>query len=178
MNDEALSRRVMQGDEAALAELVARYHSAIYGYLYRYTGDPALADDLAQETFIRLVTQRTAPPTHFRAWLYTVATNLARDHFRSAAYRREQALELDDRARQSAEPPALENADVNVAAALLKLSPPQREVIVLRFYHDLKLDEIAQITDAPLGTVKSRLFHALKGLKGFLAVTEINYDRG
>ena len=48
---------------------------------------------------------------------------------------------------------------------------------MLRFYHDLKLDEIAAITGAPLGTVKSRLFHALKGLKGFLAITEIDHDR-
>ncbi len=70
-----------------------------------------------------------------------------------------------------------EAPDTDVAAALLSLPPSQREVIILRFYHDLKLDEIAEITSAPLGTVKSRLFHALKSMKGFLAIMEIDHDR-
>ncbi len=177
MDDEALYRAVLRGDETALAELVARYHSAIYGYLYRYTGDPALADDLAQETFIRLVTNRGAPPARFRAWLYTIATNLARDHFRSAAYRHEQTVDFTDRGESIADDRLPDVPQADVAAALIALPSPQREVIVLRFYHDLKLDEIAAITGAPLGTVKSRLFHALKGLKGFLAITEIDHDR-
>lgn len=173
MDDEALYRRVRGGDETALAELVARYHSPVYQFLYRYSGDPALADDLAQETFIRLLAYRGEAPTHFRAWIYTVATNLARDQFRSAAYRREQTVDLEDYEAQPADPP--EGDDM--AAALASLTPAHREVVLLRFYHDLKLDEIADITGAPLGTVKSRLFHALKGLKGFLAVTESRYDR-
>lgn len=177
MDDEALYRAVTRGDEAALADLVARYHTPIYQFLYRYTGDPALADDLAQETFIRVVTQRGDPPAHFRAWLYTIATNLARDHYRSAAYRHEQAVDFAEHAGSVADETLPEAAHTAIAAALLQLPPQQREVIVLRFYDNLKLDEIAEITGAPLGTVKSRLFHALKGLKGFLAITEIRYDR-
>ncbi|MCC6805720.1 MAG: sigma-70 family RNA polymerase sigma factor [Anaerolineae bacterium] len=176
MDDEAVYRQMRQGDEAALAELVARYHTAVYRFLYRYTGDPALADDLAQEAFIRLVTYRGDAPVHFRAWIYTIATNLARDHFQSAAYRHEQAVDFETD-EPSADDSLPESADVDVTSALMSLPPAHREVIILRFYHDLKLDEIAAVTGAPLGTVKSRLFHALKRLKGFLAVMEIDHDR-
>lgn len=173
MDDEVLYQRVRDNDETALAELVARYHAPIYQFLYRYTGDPALADDLAQETFIRVLAYRGEAPAHFKAWIYTIATNLARDQFRSAAYQHEQSVDLDDYEAHTADSP--ESADVVVA--LKSLTPLHREVIILRFYHDLKIEEIAAITGVPPGTVKSRLFHALKGLKGFLAVTEIRYDR-
>lgn len=171
-----LYRQVSRGNEAALVELVARYHSPIYQFLYRYTSDPALADDLAQETFIRLLAFRGEPPAHFRSWLYTIAMNLARDHFRSTIYRHE-PLGFDEEVEQIADDHLPEGPNSDLVAALMTLPSAQREVIILRFYHDLKLEEIADITDAPLGTVKSRLFHALKGIKGFLAVTELRYDR-
>ena len=64
-----------------------------------------------------------------------------------------------------------------MASALAQLSPDHREVLILRFYHDLKLEEIADVTHTPVGTVKSRLFHALKQMKGLVALTEVLHDR-
>lgn len=176
-DDETLYRQVLQGKEAALIELVRRYHVPLYKFLCRYTGDVALADDLTQETFTRLITYQGVPPTHFKSWAYTVARNLARDHFKSARYRLE-------RAADGAEETAVFFEDTDFAAddreavvhALAKLSPDHREVLILRFYHDLKLEEIADVTSTPVGTVKSRLFHALKQMKGFLALTEVIHD--
>lgn len=178
VDDEALYALVMRGDETALAELVARYHSPIYKFLHRYTGDAALADDLAQETFIRLLQFHGQPPQRFKPWVYTIATNIARDYFRSASFRHENTISFtgDERAISSSTSMP-ENDSMDVKSALLRLTPEHREVLLLRFYHDLKLDEIAEVTGTPVGTVKSRLFHALKWLKGFLAVTEIAYDR-
>ena len=174
--DERLYRQMLNGDETALNELVGRYHRPIYQFLCRYTADPALADDMAQETFIRVLKYRGTAPRRFKSWIFAIAANLARDHFRSAGYRYEQTVELSDDIAigQTGIP---ENHGEDIAAALAQLSPEQRETIILRFYHDLQLDEIAEITGAPLGTVKSRLFHALKGLKGFLAIMEHSYDR-
>ena len=172
MDDETLYQQVRHKNEAALGELVARYHSPIYKFLARYTGDAALADDMAQETFIRLLTHAGPPPQRFKAWIYAIATNLARDHFRSAAYRYERLTDFNESEDYLSHAP-LDTDRNDVGAALASLPPEQREVIILRFYHDLKLDEIAEITHAPLGTIKSRLFHALKGLKGFLAVMEV-----
>jgi DNA-directed RNA polymerase specialized sigma subunit len=92
----------------------------------------------------------------------TIASNLARDHFRSARYRYERVTDFDDDEHDFGNDfsfPADERGDV--VNALAKLSPDHREVLILRFYHDLKLEEIAEVTGTPLGTVKSRLVHAL-----------------
>ena len=175
--DETLYQRVMAGDRAALSALVDRYHGPLRRFLYRHTGDAMLADDLVQETFTRLLTHQGAPPERFHAWVYTIAANLARDTFRTAYHRREQADPFDSEA-----PPvggrtparALDDALIadagrqQVMAALQALSPDHRAVVILRFYHELPLAEIATITGAPLGTVKSRLYYALKQLKGTL----------
>jgi RNA polymerase sigma-70 factor (ECF subfamily) len=116
------------------------------------------------------LTYRGQPPTRFKSWAYTIAINLARDTFKSARYRYEQASDFEDIEADEATFTFDERREV--IEALAKLTPDHREVVVLRFYHDLKLEEIAEVTGAPLGTVKSRLFHALKQLKGFLAVKD------
>lgn len=178
LDNETLYQQVLEGSEAALAELVKRYHSPLYKFLYRHTGDPALADDLAQETFMRLITYRGELPTRFKSWAYTIASNLARDYFKSARYRYERVTDFNDDAEVLSDDFSFAPDDRGeVIAALAKLSPEHREVLILRFYHDLKLEEIAEVTSTPLGTVKSRLFHALKGLRGFLALMEVVHDR-
>ena len=180
-SDEALYRRIVAGDEAALRTLIDRHREALFGFLYRMTNDRAIAEDLLQETFMRLVTHRGKSPDRFRAWLYTIAANLARDHFRSAHVRHTStdALDgLDLREASIAEESLLRNAErERVARALQELPPEQREVIILRFYHELRLDEIALISDVPLGTVKSRLFYALKRLKALLVIAESETQR-
>lgn len=175
-SDEQLYTSVLQGDQAALTALVERYHGALLRYLYRQTGHTQTAEDLVQETFIRLITYRGAPPRAFKAWAYTIATNLARDYFRSAVYRREwtspdgapedeqRGEETDGRYYREAEG-VLEST---AGQALQRLPPEQREVLALRFYHDLRLEDIAQICGAPLGTIKSRLYQALRKLKALV----------
>jgi RNA polymerase sigma-70 factor, ECF subfamily len=173
LDDQILYGRLKAGDEDALEALIERYHRPLYAFLYRLTDDQALADDLAQEVFIRLVKHQGEPPQYFRAWLFTIARNLAHDHFRSRNYRREQSLDaigeeqtVDEAWGISPEHHAIYlDGQQEVITALQTLSAEQREVIILRFYHDMALSEIADITNAPLGTVKSRLFHALKRLK-------------
>lgn len=168
--DARLLQAMSQGDEAALAQLLGRYHRPVHDFLFRLTDHAALADDLTQEVFIRLLRQPPPSATNLRAWLFTVGRNRAYDHFRSAAYRYAGDTALDDITLPTGFPlpedaAILSDARLQVAAALQDLPPQQREVVVLRYYHDLTLTDIANITDAPLGTVKSRLFHGLKKLK-------------
>src|SRR6185369_5103422 len=128
----------------------------------RQTDDLHHAEDLLQETFTRLITFQGAAPDNFRAWIYTIARNLAYDYFRSRSAPHsalpEQLpddLDLDDRLIQRAR-------QEEIAGCLQRLSPEHREVVILRFYQDLKLEEIAEIVGLSVGTVKSRLFHALR----------------
>src|SRR5918998_262095 len=162
-SDEALYAAVLGGDQQALEELVRRYHHPLLQFVYRQTGDRHLAEDLVQELFTRLVTYPGAPPQRFRPWALTIARNLVHDHFRSGYARREHVL-------QPAEHDAM--ADVPDTTPQmgerLERAANQREVLVLRFYDELKLEEIAAVTNAPVGTVKSRLFHALKQLQARL----------
>src|SRR5258708_11942488 len=88
-SDELLIAAVLAGDQVAFATLVSRHHAPLLGYLYRLVGgDRPLAEDLVQETLLHVLRQRTRPSDRpFKPWLYTIATNLARDYFKSAAER-------------------------------------------------------------------------------------------
>lgn len=173
--DEDLARAIQRGDARALNTLVERHHASLLGYLYRMTGgDRPLAEDLVQETFLRVL--RSIRQYHsaqrFKPWLYTIATNLARDHFKRADTRRTDpiqtgTLSLPD--PNQPEPTFLAHDDARqVIAALAQLPDLQRETVILRYYQDLSLAEIAETLNIPVGTVKSRLSIGLNRLKDLL----------
>jgi RNA polymerase sigma-70 factor, ECF subfamily len=185
LSDEQLLAAVLAGEMEALAVLVTRYQAPLTGYLDRLVGpDWALAQDLAQETFVRVLRQHTCRGNRpFKPWLYAIATNLARDHFKSAAVQR--AMPLDDElasrlanweARPEEHALAVERA-ADVAEALRGLSAEYRATLVLRFYNGLSLQEIADTLEVPLGTVKSRLSVGLRRLREVL-VTRARAEEG
>jgi RNA polymerase sigma-70 factor, ECF subfamily len=184
-SDEQLMASMIAGDQQALATLVTRHHAPLLGYLYRLTGgDRPLAEDLVQETFLRLLRQRTRPAEcPFKPWLYKIATNLARDHFKSAAVRLRSSLGsvglLGDEGNPllhifDHDPGPEERAlageqGSEVRAALARLSEDYRVVVLLRFYQGFSLQEIAETLQIPLGTVKSRLSVGVHRLRAVLA---------
>lgn len=179
--DETLIEQAQRGDRAALTGLVERHHAPLVGYLYHATnGRRDLAEDLAQEAFIRVVQNLSAyqPGRPFKPWLYTIATNLVRDHYRRLDTRRtaEWSDALEDAAARPEEDPeaAFLTAERGgaVSAALLQLSAPLRATLLLRFSQDLSLEEIAQVLGIPPGTVKSRLSNAVRQLRDHLAAQE------
>jgi RNA polymerase sigma-70 factor (ECF subfamily) len=178
-SDEQLMSAVIVGDQAALATLVMRHHAPLLGYLYRLVGgDRLLAEDLLQETLLRVLRQPTCPPGRpFKPWLYTIATNLARDHFKSAAVRQRECrdnekqalLQLSDGAPGPEERALMIEQGSEVRAALAQLSEDYRIVVVLRYYQGFSLLEIAETLHIPLGTVKSRLSVGTRRLREVLA---------
>ena len=166
-SDEQLMVAVMAGDRIALAALVTRHHGSLLGYLYRLSGgDRTLAEDLVQETLLHMLRQRTYRCDRpFKPWLYRIATNLARDHFKSAAVRQrwregdaEEVLLHLYESEPSPEEQALAAEQGNeVRVALAQLREEERVVVLLRFYQGFSLQEIAEALHIPLGTVKSRL---------------------
>ena len=159
--------QVQAGDEAALAELMGRYRGPLFGFLHRRS-DGAAADDLFQEAWIRVVRakDRFDPRRRFSTWLFQIANNLCRDRARRRATQRRA---LDEVARQMEDAPASDPPDpwqADRALRLLDTLPGRlREVLVLRYYHDLGEREIAEILGIPRGTVKSRLHKAIAELR-------------
>lgn len=174
ITDEQLALQLQQGHRAALATLVERHYDALLGYLYRMmSGDRALAEDLVQETFLRVLTavQQYQHPRPFKPWLYAIATNLARNHYKRADTRHTDSVD-DDLECEDGDVPEdvlLARDEVQaVIAALAALSDEQREVIVLYYYQSLEGPEIAAALNIPLGTVRSRLAAGVRRLRQWM----------
>jgi RNA polymerase sigma-70 factor (ECF subfamily) len=170
VEDEAVKLR--RRDPETLVALVGRYQHRLYRYLLRLVHDSAAAEDLFQQTWLRVVQniRRYDPRRSFEAWLFSVAHNLAMDHLR-----RRQPESLDEPAASreevaAADPDALERLLARERAGLLEAAVAElpavyREALTLRFEEDMKLEEMAEVIHAPLSTVKSRLRRALEGLR-------------
>ncbi|MGH9728385.1 MAG: RNA polymerase sigma factor [Candidatus Acidiferrales bacterium] len=173
---EAEVARLRRGDLDALAELVTRYQHRLYRYLLRMVRQPAEAEDLFQQTWLRVAGQiaRFDPRRNFEAWLFTLARNLTIDHLRRL---RPESLEEHEEKHlgtpaslRASEPAALDVVIARERAQLLAeamdgLPVMYREVLALRFEEEMKLEEIAEVLNAPLSTVKSRLRRGLENLR-------------
>lgn len=172
-SDQELVERALRGDQEAFRALVSRYERMVYNLLARMLRDPALAEDLAQDTFVRAFSHLATfdPRYKFSNWLLRIAHNAAIDAMR----RRGPTLlplEGDEGAGSPADSVAaprgedgllrVERQDLARAleAGMARLRPEYRQVLVLRYHEDLGYDEIARITGLPLGTVKSYLHRA------------------
>jgi RNA polymerase sigma-70 factor (ECF subfamily) len=181
---DRLLRRARRRDPQALHELVDIYSARLFGLLYWLTGSRETAEDLLQETFLRVV--RTIPEYRhggrFEAWLFRIAANLARDHARRLKRRgRPVALEGSGGAGEPGHPDLADTgrpdplaellkkeAEQRVSAVLQELSEAEREIILLRHFSELSFREIAELLDIPLGTALARAHRALKRLKAAL----------
>jgi len=189
LSDEGCARLAQEGDDAAMNELVRRYASGIYSLFARIFADREYASDATQEVFLRAHhnLDRFDCKRRFRAWIFTIAWNFARDQFRYRK-RREGAkiLSLDvyrrqsDGGRTSIEPPddrarpsdeLLESKEraLWVREALERLLPSQRALLLLREFEGLSYEELADLVGCKLGTIKSRLHRARMELKEALS---------
>ncbi len=171
--DKELAERLRKRDAQALAELYDRYGRVVYSLIVRVVRDGALAEDLVQETFLRVWNRAQgfdAERGALGSWLMAVARNRAIDYLRSAGGRERNALELEGVDHPSlyrdmeSDILASDKARV-VRSALEKLSPRQREVIELAYFEGLTQTEMAERMGQPLGTVKTWVRAALKSLR-------------
>ncbi len=176
-SDEDLMRRAQQEDRAAFTMLMRRYEHPLFNYLARMIGSRADAEDLVQESFLRVHRHRDRYRVGrpFRPWLYRIATNLAKDHMRYHARRRHASLDApvagdDDRllgdalADPGAGPRAIAEAtelQARLEAAVQSLPVKHRTVFLMARYDNMPYDEIARTLRVPVGTVKSRMNKAV-----------------
>jgi RNA polymerase sigma-70 factor (ECF subfamily) len=168
-SDQALLQRIAQGDEEAFRALFERYQARLYHFILRTVGESMLAEDVFQETFIRVAQNARAfqPRAKVVTWIYRIAYHLSID-----ALRRDKRLldceAIDERLPDGAGEPldaALLGAQRSqLLGALASLSPEHRAVVLLSIVEERSHQEIADLTGVPVGTVKSRLHYALKRL--------------
>ncbi len=175
-----LIERATSGREDGFEEIVRRYQRPIAAYVYRMIGDYESSLDLTQEVFIKIYASLTRyrPEYKFSTWIYRIAHNVAVDHLRRSTSRRERSLTLETSDAEEFERPLFMNAPnpeqesereerrVEIEAVIGSLPPAYRELIVLRHAHDMNYDEIAEVTNLPLGTVKNRIFRAREAMRG------------
>jgi RNA polymerase sigma-70 factor (ECF subfamily) len=162
-SDEELMAAVARGDERALGALVERHAAPLHAHLARACGSRVDADDLLQETWVRVArgarTYRTGQPV--RPWLHGIAAHLANDLWRRRAVRARLAPQV------ASDPPSgLGPLDgLALRERVARLPERLREVVWLRYYADLDEAEMAAALDVPRGTVKSRLHGAIRALR-------------
>lgn len=163
-----------RGDPAAWEELVRLHQEGVFRFAYLQLEDPEEAADVAQETFLRAfrALHRYDAARPLRPWLLSIAANLARNRRRAlgryaAALQRYVRLDPEAGGRPSGEPQGVEVAqrDQGLWQAVRRLSPDDRQIILLRFYLQLPVAETGQVLGVAEGTVKSRLSRALGRLQ-------------
>lgn len=187
LTDEVLMLRLKGGEKRALALLIERWQRSLYRHIYRMVLDAALAEDLFQETFLRIYASihRYKPTAKFSTYAFKIATNLSINEIKKRQRRRPVALQEelggdDDRTyghvvqdeRDTPDSFAERVQDIGmIREALNELPEHQRAVLVLSFYEGLPYEEIAEILDCSVGTVKSRVHRAKKAIAGYLKET-------
>ncbi len=179
-SDEELIRRFQEDDLYAYELLVDRYKDQLLNFAYRFLGNYEEAEDVVQETFLRLYRKRHAyrQIAKFSTWIYTIAGNLAKTELRKRKRRKlisisdmgfnEKDFELEDFRADTERGTDRALMDKYLQKAIEELPPRFRQVIVLRDIQELSYEEIGEIINAPLGTVKSRLNRARLKLQGKL----------
>jgi len=180
----AISAGLKRQDPGLLDELIVRYQHRLLRYLLYLTGNREMAEDLFQEVWMRVLVRGAQfnGKARFETWLFAIARNLVIDQSRKRTLTsldelmdgpggEERALPLD---LAGVEPSSFDHAALHqdrerIAAALIGLETIYREVLVLRFYEEMSLEEIAQVTRTPLSTIKSRLYRGMAILKPRLA---------
>ena len=175
-SDEALMLAYASGDAMAFEQLYARHRGKLYRYLLRQLRDNALADELFQDVWQRVISARAGwkPDAGFATWLYTIAHHRLGDHWRSLKHRPSAPADADERMARVADPDTPERVlseferRRQLQLALDDLPEEQREVLLLRLEQELTLEEIADITGVGRETVKSRLRYAMDKLRARL----------
>jgi len=174
-----------EGDASAFNLLVWRWEKPLFNFVYKYVGHADTAEDLVQETFVRVLKniERYTHRGSFSTWLYRIAINLCKDHLKK---KRLPMVSLHDyyttasgekvyvKDRVAGDGPAAdavvgaEDLGETVRRLLSGLPEEQRVVILMKEYQEMTFREIAEVLEVPEGTVKSRLYHGLRTMRSQL----------
>lgn len=185
--DVQLMLGVKAGDDSSFELLLARYRTPLIHFLGRMVKDPAMAEDLAQEVFLRVYRARAGykPSAKFTTWLFRIATNLALNAVRDERHRQrdvsieqpgegrmeedDQPLEVPDRRPGIVEALVERDRAAFIQRAILRLPEKQRAAVLMHKYHEMDYDQIAEALECSESALKSLLFRAYETLRVELA---------
>jgi len=183
--DAVLVKNYISGDESALASLIERHQSKIYGFIYSKINDRDLSDDIFQDTFIMVIktlkSQSYNEEGKFLPWVMRIAHNLVVDHYRKAKkmpfqreteeysifnYMTDNSLNIEGQIITA-------QVESDLAKLLDELPADQKEVLVMRMYQDLSFKEIADLTGVSINTALGRMRYALLNLRKIIEKNQI-----
>jgi len=176
--DEVLVRRLREGDDWAGEDLAKRHATSLLRYLQRLVHSDQLAEELHQQTWMSALEnldkfEVTSGSGGFKAWLYRIATNKAHDHWRSRGREKKVKeglrLVIEETAPEASHRMEGAEAEAKLRAAMELLPASQKEVLLLRYYSNLKFVEIAEMLGCPLNTALGRMHKAMIRLRQLLA---------
>jgi RNA polymerase sigma-70 factor (ECF subfamily) len=186
VSDQQVVVYAQEGREDAYRELIRRYERPVYSLIYRMVRDNETAEDLAQETFIKVLNHidRYRPEFKFSSWLFKIANNITIDHLRrrqldtisiegapdavTGESMRATAVTVKSAGESPLEELESKELGASIEKAIAKLRPEYRACIILRHVEDYSYDEIAEIVKLPLGTVKTYIHRARQELREYL----------
>ena len=165
-DERELLPQIAAGDKDAMRRLYEAYHASLSGFLRRRTRDDALVDDVVQETMLQVwkVADQYNGKSSPKTWIFAIANNKLTDRFRKLK-RYTVTDDLPEVVDEASDPEAVvQNSQdaARVRHCLSQLKDQQRTAVELAFFQDLKYEEIAEVENAPVGTIKTRIFHAKK----------------
>ena len=171
-------RAAQAGDLDALGELFVRHQSRVYALCYRLTNDESAADDLTQESFLRVLRygHSFSGQSKFTTWLYRVVRNRCNDYHtaRSRDMKHQETFAADPTAGRT-DPVIESDRPELLREALARMSPEKREILVLSRYQKLKYREIAELCQESVGTIKVRAHRAMRELRRIFL--ELEHER-
>ena len=183
--DAVLVKNYMSGDESALATLIQRHQSKIFGFIYSKVNDRDLSDDIFQDTFIKVIktlkSQSYNEEGKFLPWVMRIAHNLVIDHFRKA-----KKMPLQRETDEYSVFNFMTDNGLNIEGQMIsdqvasdltklldELPEDQKEVLVMRMYQDLSFKEIAELTGVSINTALGRMRYALLNLRKIIEKNQI-----
>ena len=183
--DAVLVKNYMSGDESALATLIQRHQSKIFGFIYSKVNDRDLSDDIFQDTFIKVIktlkTQSYNEEGKFLPWVMRIAHNLVVDHFRKS-----KKMPLQRETDEYSVFNFMTDNGLNIEGQMIsdqvasdltklldELPEDQKEVLIMRMYQDLSFKEIAELTGVSINTALGRMRYALLNLRKIIEKNQI-----
>ncbi|MBN1351997.1 RNA polymerase sigma factor [candidate division KSB1 bacterium] len=175
-SDEQLMLRYCRGNRQAMADLIERYRDEMLNFFYRRVDSQALAEDLVQELFLKVIRHAAGfkARSKFSTWLYRIAINQLKNYYRRPKL--EALSEKTDAIEKSAVTPDDHSTTIHLKADLnrfiSKLKKEFQIILELTYFQDLDTEEVARVLELPVGTVKSRRFYALRQLGKLMQESE------